>query len=409
MLSMAALLFTSCTEDKIEPESGETKILSLVFNDNITATIDAAAFKATVSQPEGTDVSSMKVSKLTLSEKASANVKVGDIMNLTSERTITVTNGSAKQDWKVSVTFTEPEGPVTPDDPNEPGTPDDPNEPGTPDDPNEPGTPDDPNEPVDPEVPATDVAFVSILQEVELQGEALAAWTWAKENIENIRFINLWDLNADAVTLEGVKVLWCHYDFLDWPGIVWDTKDKLRTFWEKGGAMFLTRDGSRYINDVYEVSKEKLDPNNIWGGDGEGFDVGEGNGGFACLSYDHEIYEGLEKNGDNNVIYLKSQGCHCSNRVLQWLVTADWRKYGEGTVADWASITGGTALASNQDGAADVIQIAEFAPRTKLEGYTTGKVITIGNPYFEFMYNEENTYKENLYKLALNSINYLCK
>ncbi len=91
---------------------------------------------------------------------------------------------------------------------------------------------------------------------------------------------------------------------------------------------------------------------------------------------------------------------------LQWGI--DWEPY-KG-LDGWKSQTGAIPLASDRDGDANRVTIAEFVPR-EMAGKTSGTVITIGTPAFEW-YDRNGADNEcfgNMEKLAKNTINYLCK
>ena len=55
--------------------------------------------------------------------------------------------------------------------------------------------------------------------------------------------------------------------------------------------------------------------------------------------------------------------------------------------------------------------IAEFLPYEALKGFTSGRVITIGTPAYEWYdpNRAENPYRENMINLTKNAINYLCQ
>ena len=77
----------------------------------------------------------------------------------------------------------------------------------------------------------------------------------------------------------------------------------------------------------------------------------------------------------------------------------------------WEERTGAKALASGHDFDINRVTIAEFEPYEALKGFTTGTVITIGTPAYEW-YDRNgaaNPYRDNIIALTKNAINYLCK
>ncbi|MDE5797230.1 MAG: DUF4960 domain-containing protein, partial [Muribaculaceae bacterium] len=101
----------------------------------------------------------------------------------------------------------------------------------------------------------------------ELGPEAAAAARWMLENVSNSRFVSLSSLLDGSVKLSDFKMVWCHFDWTDWPGVMWDTRDLFNDYYIKGGNILASRDGARYINDVWRVARDQQSPNNMFGGD----------------------------------------------------------------------------------------------------------------------------------------------
>ncbi|MDE5878232.1 MAG: DUF4960 domain-containing protein [Muribaculaceae bacterium] len=238
----------------------------------------------------------------------------------------------------------------------------------------------------------------------ELGPEAAAAARWMLENVSNSRFVSLSSLLDGSVKLSDFKMVWCHLDWTDWPGIMWDTRDLFNDYYIKGGNILASRDGARYINDVWRIARDQQSPNNMFGGDN--YEILESDLGLNVTGHEnHPLYSGLPIETDGRIL-LMSAGCANSNRTLQWV--ADWDAYG--SVEIWQERTGATALGSGNDFDPNRITTAEFAPREVLSGYMSGCVITIGTPAYEwYVPTGENLYKENIQKLTKNAINYLCQ
>lgn len=249
-------------------------------------------------------------------------------------------------------------------------------------------------------------AFIGNASSVDGLGEeAKAACRWMLENVPNTRFISIQDIIDGRVKLDDFKMIWCHFDWTDWPGVMWDSRDMFNSYWLRGGAILASRDGARYINDVWRIAKDQQSPNNMFGGDN--YTTLENDLGFTITGHEsHPLYKGLQTD-DNGRIILLSRGCSNTNRTLQW--GADWDPYG--SMSGWEERTGAKALASGHDYDINRVTIAEFEPYEALKGFTSGRVITIGTPAYEWYdrNNAENPYRENMIQLTKNAINYLCQ
>lgn len=249
-------------------------------------------------------------------------------------------------------------------------------------------------------------AFIGNASSVEQLGdEAKAACEWMLNNVPNSRFVSIQDIIDGNVKLDDFTMVWCHFDWTDWPGQLWDSRDQFNSYWLRGGAILASRDGARYINDVWRIARDQQSPNNMFGGDS--YETLTDNLGFVITGHEnHPLYEGIETDGDNRILLL-AKGCSNSNRTLQWGV--DWDPYG--SMAGWEERTGAKALASGHDYDINRVTIAEFEPYEALKGFTSGRVITIGTPAYEWYdkNNADNQYRDNIVKLTKNAINYLCQ
>lgn len=249
-------------------------------------------------------------------------------------------------------------------------------------------------------------AFIGNASALEGLGEeAKAACKWMLENVPNTRYISIQDIIDGRVKLDEFNMIWCHFDWTDWPGQLWDSRDLFNSYWLRGGAILASRDGARYINDVWRIARDQKSPNNMFGGDS--YETLTDDLGFSITGHEgHPIYEGLETDADNRIILL-AKGCSNTNRTLQWGV--DWDPYG--SMAGWEERTGAKALASGHDYDINRVTIAEFEPYEALKGFTSGRVITIGTPAYEWYDKNgtDNPYRQNIIKLTKNTINYLCQ
>lgn len=249
-------------------------------------------------------------------------------------------------------------------------------------------------------------AFIGNAESAEaLSPEARAAAMWMLANVPNSRFVSLQSILNGDVKLADFKMVWCHFDWTDWPGIMWDTRDIFNDYYIKGGNILASRDGARYINDVWRITLDQQSPNNMFGGDN--YETLDYDLGFTVNGHeDHPLYAGIPTDGNGRIL-LASKGCSNSNRTLQWVV--DWDAYG--SMEAWETKSGGKALASGHDFDPNRVVIAEFEPREVLAGFASGRVITIGTPGFEWNVNNGavNSFRDNMERLTKNSINYLCK
>lgn len=249
-------------------------------------------------------------------------------------------------------------------------------------------------------------AFIGNTSAIEGLGEeAKAACRWMLENVPNTRYVSVQDIIDGRVKLDDFKMVWCHFDWTDWPGQLWDSRDLFNSYWLHGGSILASRDGARYINDVWRIARDQQSPNNMFGGDS--YETLTNNLGFTITGHEsHPIYEGLTPDNDNRIILL-GKGCSNTNRTLQWGV--DWDPYG--SMSGWEERTGAKALASGHDYDINRVTIAEFEPYEALKGFTSGHVITIGTPAYEWYDRNgiDNPYRQNMVKLTKNTINYLCQ
>lgn len=238
-----------------------------------------------------------------------------------------------------------------------------------------------------------------------LGDEAKAACKWMLENVPNTRYISIQDIIDGRVKLSDFKMIWCHFDWTDWPGQLWDSRDQFNSYWLRGGAILASRDGARYINDVWRIARDQQSPNNMFGGDSS--ETLTDDLGFTITGHEsHPLYEGLPVD-ENNRIILLAKGCSNTNRTLQWGV--DWDPYG--SMTGWEERTGAKALASGHDYDINRVTIAEFEPYEALKGFTSGRVLTIGTPAYEWYDRNgvDNPYRQNMIQMTKNAINLLCQ
>lgn len=337
------------------------EFLTFVIDGKYNATIDNFARTIQCFVPRNTDVTAMQVS-FTVNEGTTVTPESGSLLDFTQPMIFTATQRTAVIEYTVTV--------VQDDMSQEPK------------------------------------AFIGNASTLEGLGEeAKAACRWMLENVPNTRYVSIQDLIDGRVKLSDFKMIWCHFDWTDWPGQLWDSRDIFNGYWLRGGAILASRDGARYINDVWRIARDQQSPNNMFGGDS--YETLTSDLGFTITGHEsHPIYEGLPTNADNRIILL-AEGCSNTNRTLQWGV--DWDPYG--SMAGWEERTGAKALASGHDYDFNRVTIAEFEPYEALKGFTSGRVITVGTPAYEWYdkNNADNPYRANTIQLTKNMINYLCQ
>jgi hypothetical protein len=248
-------------------------------------------------------------------------------------------------------------------------------------------------------------AFIGNVASYDALGdEAKAACRWMLDNVPNSRYVSLQEIIDGTVLLDDFVMVWCHFDFTDWPSQMWDSRDQFNSYWLRGGSILASRDGARYINDVWRIARDQQSPNNMFGGDS--YETLSNDLGFTITGHEsHPLYDGLTPDADNRII-LQGAGCSNSGRTLQWYV--DWDPYG--SMAGWEERTGAKALAAGHYYDANCVTIAEFEPYEALKGFTSGRVITIGTPSYQWYEGSTpNPYRDNMVKLTKNAINYLCQ
>lgn len=337
------------------------EFLTFVLDGKYTATIDNVARTIQCFVPKNADITAMQA-VYTVNEGAEATPASGSVMDFSEPVIFTATLRTARVEYTVTV--------VQDDMSQEPK------------------------------------AFIGNTATLEgLGDEAKAACRWMLENVPNTRYVSIQDIIDGRVRLDDFKMIWCHFDWTDWPSQLWDSRDQFNSYWLHGGNILASRDGARYINDVWRIARDQQSPNNMYGGDS--YETLTDNLGFNIKGHEsHPLYEGIPVEADGRILLL-SAGCSNSNRTLQWGV--DWDPYG--SMAGWEERTGAKALASGNDYDINRVTIAEFEPYEALKGFSSGRVITIGTPAYEW-YDRNgatNPYRENMVTMTKNAINYLCE
>lgn len=241
--------------------NGDTFIEKIVLDEQYEGEIDNKNASITVGVPFGYDTRAMTVSQLALSEGAEASIKEGDKVNFSVSQSVKVTNGDAYFNYTISVKHDEAKilsfklnnlylgyidnetetikiyVPYNTDVTNmvinyevEEGT----------------IVSVENNSTLDFTTPVnikvefkTAVRTYKVIVEIteisqepkafigkensinDLGDEAKAAAEWMIEKIPNSVYISLNEIKDGTVRLEDYKMIWCHFDWTDWPSIAW--------------------------------------------------------------------------------------------------------------------------------------------------------------------------------------------
>lgn len=450
---MGILALTACSEDNVSDLqlTGGCSVTELALDD-YEGTVDKAARTITVRVPETYDISQMTLNKLTLSDGAVCDAKVGDKMNMLLAQTLRVKNGDVFLDWtlvakrdeakilsfKVNGIYTgainESNKTITI---NVPQTVDitklipsitvSENATVAPVS----GAPVDFTEPVTYTVTnntATSTYTVTVnqigkpsavfaslaLTMDELGPEEKTACEWMLEKVPNSIYASFTDIKNGNVDLSECKVIWWHFHK---DGGV-DGKERfeqaapeaiaaqavLRDYYKAGGSFLFTRYATNMPGEL-GIDKNGLVPNNCWGNNEDNselcigpWDIKMGNdaGGYHSS---HELYQGLIKGDDANCVYTTDVNYRITNSTAQWHIGTDWGDYPNYTT--WRNATGAIDLGYGGDGA---VVIWEFPAENN-----SGKTLCIGSGCYDWY--SSNPYTEKFHKniaiMTKNALNYL--
>lgn len=450
---MGILALTACSEDNVSDLqlTGGCSVTELALDD-YEGTVDKAARTITVRVPETYDISQMTLNKLTLSDGAVCDAKLGDKMNMLLAQTLRVKNGDVFLDWtlvakrdeakilsfKVNGIYTgainESNKTITI---NVPQTVDitklipsitvSENATVAPVS----GAPVDFTEPVIYTVTnntATSTYTVTVKQigkpsavfaslaltMDELGPEEKTACEWMLEKVPNSIYASFTDIKNGNVDLSECKVIWWHFHK---DGGV-DGKERfeqaapeaiaaqavLRDYYKAGGSFLFTRYATNMPGEL-GIDKNGLVPNNCWGNNEDNselcngpWDIKMGNdaGGYHSS---HELYQGLIKGDDANCVYTTDANYRITNSTAQWHIGTDWGDYPNYTT--WRNATGAIDLGYGGDGA---VVIWEFPAENN-----SGKTLCIGSGCYDWY--SSNPYTEKFHKniaiMTKNALNYL--
>ncbi len=423
--------------------------------DNYEGTIDLASRSIVVRLPEVYNTSAMKVTTLQLSEGASSDIVEGATLNMDAAKVLHVRNGDVFLNWTVSVLHDEARitqfvindiytGTINQDDKtitvyvpasvgltnlvptitysaNATITPAS-------------GVAQDFSQPVVYKVTnntAESLYTVTVIaidkpkalfigspsNMNDLDPEAYTACQWMLSHIGGSLYASFADLQAGTLDLSECKVIWWHYHvdggvdghdvFAAKATDALAVKNELRSFYENGGAMFLTRYATNLPSFIGVTGDDEwTTPNNCWGQDEANAELCGGPWSFRM--YDgqqgHPLWQNLIQGDNPNEVYCTDAGYHITNSTAQYHIGTDWGGYDNYDA--WEARTGGKIVGVGNDGAVVAWEYPAHDGK--------GGIICIGSGCYDwYSYTFEAGYTENFHRniaiITENAFNHLMK
>lgn len=251
----------------------------------------------------------------------------------------------------------------------------------------------------------------------ELDPEAKEACSWMLANVEQSLYASFADIQAEAIDLTDCKIIWWHFhydggvdghdQFVAKAPYAISAQNQLRSYYENGGAFFLTRFATNLPSFIGATGDDEwTTPNNCWGQNEDAAELCGGPWDFKMYSGQsgHPLWQGLITGDDANAVYTTDAGYHITNSTAQYHIGSDWGGYDD--YAAWEARTGGTVLGVGGDGA---VVAWEYPAR---DG--KGGIICIGSGCYDwYSYTFEAGYVEKFHKniaiITQNAFNYLVK
>ena len=452
----ATTLLTACSSDNVSDLqlSGDCRVEALALDDYEGA-INLTSRTITVRLPEVYETSAMQLTRLTLSDGAACNVRLGDRLNMDAAQVLHVTNGDTYLDWtlrvlhdearitaftindiyqgtidqtaKTIVVYVPASENITALVPtiiysqNATITPAS----GQAQDFSQPVTYKVKNNSAESTYTVTVIAidkpkalFVGAAASMnDLDAEAKTACEWMLANIPGSLYASFADIEANAVELDECKVIWWHFHvdggvdghdvFVAKAPEALAAKNQLRQFYENGGALFLTRYAVNLPSFIGATGDDEwTTPNNCWGQDEANAELCGGPWDFNIYAgqNNHPLWQNLVAGDDPNKVYCTDAGYHITNSTAQYHIGTDWGDYPD--YAAWTNRTGATVLGVGGDGA---IVAWEYPAH---DG--KGGIICIGSGCYDwYSYTYEAGYTENFHKnisiITKNAFNHLTR
>ncbi len=446
----------ACSDDNVSDLQlkGDCMVETISL-DNYEGTIDLASRTITVRLPEVYETSSMRITSLGISNGASCNVSLGENLNMDEAKVITVRNGDVFLNWTLVVLHDEArisqfvvndiyQGAIDQDTKtitiyvpasvditalvptitysvNATITPAS-------------GVAQDFSEPVtyvvtNNSAQSTYTVNVIAIEKPaalfvgsaatmnDLDPEAKAACQWMLGNINNSLYASFADLRAGTLDLSDCKVIWWHWHvdggvdghdvFAAKATDALETKNQLRSFYENGGALFLTRYATNLPSFIGVTGDDEwTTPNNCWGQDESSAELCGGPWSFRMFEgqSEHPLWQNLVAGDNPNEVYCTDAGYHITNSTAQYHIGTDWGGYDNH--AAWETRTGGKILGVGGDGAVVAWEYPAHDGK--------GGIICIGSGCYDwYSYTYEAGYTEKFHKnieiITQNAFNHLTK
>lgn len=446
----------SCSDDNVSDLqlSGDCMVESIAL-DNYEGIINLASRSIVVRLPEVYETSAMQVTKLSISNGASCNVKQGETLNLDAAKVLKVKNGDVFLNWTLSVlhdearitsfvindiyqgTIDQTAKTITVYVPGSIGltslvptivysqnasiTPAS----GVAQDFTNPVTYTVKNNSAEAtytvKVIAIDKPKALFIGEPssmnDLDPEAKTACQWMLGNVPGTLYASFADVEANTVDLSECKVIWWHYhfnggvdghdQFVAKAPYALSAVNQLRQYYENGGAFFLTRYATNLPSFIGATGDDEwTTPNNCWGQDEDGAELCGGPWSFRIFDgmNNHPMWQGLVQGDNPQEVYCTDAGYHITNSTAQYHIGTDWGGYDNH--AAWETRTGGKILGVGGDGA---VVAWEYPAK---DG--KGGIICIGSGCYDwYSYTYEPGYTEKFHKnieiMTQNAFNHLMK
>ena len=251
----------------------------------------------------------------------------------------------------------------------------------------------------------------------DLDPEAKTACQWMLGNVPGTLYASFADVEANTVDLSECKVIWWHYhfnggvdghdQFVAKAPYALSAVNQLRQYYENGGAFFLTRYATNLPSFIGATGDDEwTTPNNCWGQDEDGAELCGGPWSFRIFDgmNNHPMWQGLVQGDNPQEVYCTDAGYHITNSTAQYHIGTDWGGYDNH--AAWETRTGGKILGVGGDGA---VVAWEYPAK---DG--KGGIICIGSGCYDwYSYTYEPGYTEKFHKnieiMTQNAFNHLMK
>ena len=393
----------------------------------------------------------MEITKLRISEGASANMKVGDHVNFSGDRTLRITNGDLVMSYQLSVRNDEAlmknfilegvKGAINQEDKtvtvsvmadsgvdlssatfeveySEDAT----CSPAS-------GTKANFTEPV--QITLTDNTAVSVYtvnvtliekpvalfvgeaENIELlNDEEKAAAKWLTGNIESSAYASWGAIASGSINLEKCKFIFFHRhcpSYSNYSGFTGAETEamaalpKMKELWNNGTGFVLGRSAVNFAIALGAMPEDAY-PNNVWGdGRGEGADkMGDDPWHFYAYDISHPLWKDLKTypGAPANAVYTLDKDYTICNTTSQY---GFWDTY-EGRETAVEAKTGGRALGGDNS-------VSSWELKSAAGEFGKGGVICLGSGLFDWNSPTpyESNYHDNMGKIMLNAFEYLTK